>query len=133
MKKILFALIMMAASTALAKKKPETLAEVYFKGKDIQHKYTLLKTGKTPVFKLVFYENKNKPREKVLSKSQANSIKGEATRIVWNSLYRKPASLKKCTPYASVVSGSDKADVCREDAKQTGPTFGLLNTLRSMF
>lgn len=132
MKKILFVIVIMVASAAFAKKK-ETLAEVSFKSKESNHRYVLLKEGKKPVFKLVFYENKNKPRTKVVSESEANSIRSETTRIVWDSLYRRSANVKKCTTYASIVSGPDKADVCLEDTKLTGRTYGLLNSLRAKF
>lgn len=55
-RKILVAVLFLAASTAFAKKNTETLAEVSFKNKEINHRYVLLKEGKKPVFKLVFYK-----------------------------------------------------------------------------
>ena len=133
MKKYIFAISVLLASSSAFSAVQAPLAEVIFKDSSKLHKYTLIKEGKTPVFKLVFQVNQQKPKTRTLSQSQADSIRNDMTRIIWTTLSRKPASTQKCHRYVSMSSGTDKADVCMENRKVTGMTYGLLNSMSQLF
>lgn len=127
------AFILIFGVSAFAQNKSKTLAEVSFEDGTKHHKYLLLSEGDKPVFKLLFQENRKKPRAKSLSKSQADFIQNEATRIIWNSQYRKPANSQSCTEYANIGSNGDKTRVCSENEKATAMSYGLLNIMSQLF
>lgn len=131
MKKMVFsALLIFASATCFAKGEP--LVKIAFKRGPNLHQYTLTQEGKTPVYKMVFQENRKKPETETISKAQAEFIKNETTRIIWNSEYRKPKT-PGCSEYANISSGTEKSTVCEENKKATGMAYGLLNSLSQIF
>lgn len=129
MRKIIFAFLLLS-STCFAKGEP--LVKIAFKRAPDLHEYTLIQEGKTSEYKLVFQENRKKPETETISKAQAEFIKSETTRIIWNSEYRKP-NTPGCSEYANISSGTEKSTVCAENKKATGMAYGLLNSLSQIF
>lgn len=132
MKNLIFVITaLMFSPQAFANEKIVT--QLLFKNSSTSHRYTLVKESKKPAFKLIFQEDRKKPVAKLVSKSQADFIKNEATRIIWNSEYRKPANAQRCSEYVNIISGTEKANVCAENRKATAMTYGLLNSVSRIF
>lgn len=132
MRRFIFVFVfLMNANAAFAKDRP--LAEVSVKQGSELHRFTLLVDSAKPVYRISFQEGRARPKEKTVTKSQADYIRNEATRIIWNSEYRKPASAKTCSQYASVSSGDEKTKVCLENRKALAMSYGLLKTMSQIF
>jgi hypothetical protein len=125
-------LILLSASIAGAKGKSSTLLEVGFTHDKKVHQYFLTKTSaKTPVFTLSFKDEKRKLMTRQISQSQANFITGEATRLIWENQYRKPATSDNCHPYVDLKTDVDKTRICYENRALTARAFGFLNSLNA--
>lgn len=133
MKNLIFVITILIFSAQTHAEGEPVITELSFKDNSKLHSYTLVKEGRKPVFKLIFQENRKKPVVKLISKNQMEFIRNEATRIIWNSKYRKPANAQGCNVYVNIISGSEKAKVCIENKKATGMTYGLLNSVSRIF
>lgn len=133
MKNIMMLALFLFSNLTLAKNE-KAITEITFSDKYKTHQYSLWKSsGKQPTYKLVVMINKKDSKTKILSTEQAQFIRNKATRIIWNSKYRMPASVSKCNEYAVINSGDDKAHICLENRKATGMTYGLLNSISKHF
>lgn len=133
MKNLIFvatALIFSAPAFAGSK---QVVAGISFKNGSTSHEYTLVQEGENPGFKLIFQEGRKKPVEKPIPRSEAEFIKNEATRIIWSSEYRKPASTPECTKYMSLRSGAEKTNLCAENKKASALAYGLINSVSRVF
>ncbi len=126
---LLIALICASSSSAYAR---EPLLHVDFRGSAKTDSYTIEKSAKTHSYILVFRRAHSPARQRAITEAQAKSITAEATRLIWESAYRQPAS-GACHPYANLHAGLEKAKVCRENEQATGMVYGLLNSLRAFF
>lgn len=131
MKKLVAVLVLTFSSQAFAKGQ-QIVTDITFKKGSTLHKYTLVNEGKKG-FKLVFKANRKKPIVKSVSNRQADLIRSEATRIIWNSEYRKPASMPRCSDYVQIKADAEKTNVCVENFRASGMAYGLLNALGREF
>lgn len=132
MKNLVLILALMFSAQSFAKG-GQIVTDITFKNGSAFHRYTLVKENGKAGFKLIFIEDKKKPVAKLVSKSQADFVKNEATRIIWNAEYRKPANAQRCSEYVNISSGNEKANVCAENRKATAMTYGLLNSVSHLF
>lgn len=117
-----------------SKAKSDVLLDVSFEQTKVNHKYTLEKTlEKEPAYTLIF-KDKNKKAERLkVSRTQAELILNEATRIIWDSQYRHPAkAAAPCQIYMRLNTKNEKAKICRENPVLTGRSYGFLNSLHGL-
>ncbi len=117
---------------AFANKTNQTTAEIYFKDSKIEHHYKLTVDEKES-FTLVFKEKGKAAKSKKLSKSTAIQIGSQANRILWQSEFRKPAKTESCTNFIKIISNDQKTNVCAENRKAAGMSYGFLNSLSRYF
>lgn len=104
---------------------------VIFETRGKIHFYTLISEKGKNILK--FTDERKKVFTKQISLSQRNILTNEATRIIWNSQYRKPSSLSDvCHEYATIQTLVEKAKICYENKMATGQAFGFLNELHSV-
>ncbi len=114
--------------------KKNVVLEVNFERNGKSHQYLISNSfTKKPEFIMTFKNEKKKPQTRKISQRQADLIKSDATRIIWENQYRKPSSIDKCRVYATVKTDSEKTRVCYENKVLVGQTFGFLNSLNSLF
>lgn len=115
-----------------AKVKTSTILEVSFERNGKFHFYQITKRLlKTPVYTLIFTNEKRQIKNRRLSQSQAELIKNEATRIIWENQYRIPASTKSCREYMRLKTDSEKTRICYENKVSTGQAFGFIHSLNT--
>lgn len=130
MRTIVIFLALFISFGASAKVKTSTMLEVSFERNKKSHLYLVTKSlVKKPVYTLIFTNEKRQIKNRRISQSQAELIKNEATRIIWENQYRKPASTESCREYMSLKIDSEKTRVCHENKISTGRAFGFLNSL----
>jgi hypothetical protein len=132
MKKIFFFIFLLNFSGLSYANSEQVIAITTFKNNSSFHQYTLLKDQKKSAFELVFKDIQKMPIARTISTAQAELIKNEATRIVWNAEYRKPANNPLCSKYANISLGTEKTNVCAENQKATGMAYGFLNSLANI-
>jgi hypothetical protein len=64
---------------------------------------------------------------------KARLMQNEMAHVFWETKYRKPASVQKCTEYGTMESVGEKARVCHEDRKATMSLYSLLVTASRQF
>lgn len=129
MKLTLVFVISLVASQGLA---DQGTSEITFQRGGLQHTYTF-KNKRDSIY-LSFRENRKVPIEKEVDAILANDLISELNRIVWKSMYRKPASQKACSTYAvASVYGEKPISICRENRMATAQAYGFLNKLNGFF
>jgi hypothetical protein len=114
--------------------KKNVVLDVNFERNGKAHQYLITKgIGKKPDFLMIFVNEKKKTQTRKISQRQADLIKNDATRIIWENQYRKPSSSESCREYATVKTDAEKTRVCYENKALVGRTFGFLNSLNSIF
>lgn len=126
---MLFAIIIFSFG-ASAKTKQATVLEVNFERAKKNHTYKIMKAvSKKTEYSLLFTDEKRKTKSHKLSQRQAEQIKNEATRIIWEVQYRKPASTDSCREYMSIKTDLEKTRICYENKTAVGRAFGFINSL----
>lgn len=72
--------------------------------------------------------SEKKEKAKRVGKEEASSIESRALRLVWAS-----GGVARCSLYATVEVGAEKAKICEESLAATGTVFGLLQEMRAKF
>lgn len=129
MKYFTIILLMFMCLPAWAKK--TQLFEVKYSDRNSQHTYVLVEDTDKDSFILKSIQNK-KTTFKKLSRQQSKALQNYVSSVAWDSQYRKPSSVQKCTEYAQIKSTSAKARICHEDKLNTGKTLGLLGELHRL-
>mgnify|MGYP001609480538 CR=1 FL=1 len=113
-----------------APKKQLNVFEVAFVDSGANERFEVKKSlGKVPVYTLTHTKKKAKPQQRQISAKQAELFRSEIVRLIWKNEYRKPASKKVCSLYATLSDGDAKTKVCKENAAAVGETYGLLVSL----
>ncbi len=135
MKKIVIACLFLLSTSAVAESsKKSVVLDVNFERNGKSHQYFITKNiGKKTDFVLNFIDEKRKPKSRKISQRQADLIKSDATRIIWENQFRKPASSESCREYAMIKTDSEKTRICFENKVSVGRTFGFLNSLNKVF
>lgn len=132
MKTVLF-FILILFPFQLAFAKPIKTFDLIIKTSEGAHRYSLVQDSKAKKYQLKFITAKKK-QAKNLTKPQAQALLQLSSRIAWQSLYRKPASIKQsCQEYARLKSESTTTKVCVQDAKSTGQTYSLIQQMHKLF
>ena len=130
MRTIIIFIALFISFEANAKTQTSTMLEVRFERNRKPHLYLITKSlVKKPVYTLTFTNEKRQIKNRRISQSQAELIKNEATRIIWENQYRKPASTDSCREYMSLKTDSEKTRICYENKISTGRAFGFINSL----
>jgi len=114
--------------------KTNSLLEVNFEKGNKAHRYSVAPDSKKKnSYVISFVNEKRKIKNKQISANQFESIKNEATRIIWENQYRKPASFENCKEYMNLRLNVDKVRICQQNVRMTGKSFGFLNSLHHIF
>ena len=133
-KLIIVSSLLFSLSTLAEVVNKNLMLEVNFEANKKSHQYLVTKiSGKKPEYIISFKNEKNKTRSRKISQRQAELIKNDATRIIWENQYRKPSSTDSCREYVNIKTDSEKTRVCYENRASTGRAFGFLNSLNSIF
>ena len=128
---IIFASLSIEAMAVSAKK--SVVLDVNFERNGKAHQYLITKSlSKKTEFVMIFTDEKKKTKSRKISQRQADLIKSDATRIIWENQYRKPSS-ESCREYARIKTDSEKTRICYESKSDVGRTFGFLNSLNKVF
>lgn len=133
-----FAFIGLMCSPAYAKSKKKVersnpTAEISIRKGSVMHRYVLLKKGNTRhPYELQFFE-RNKKKSKRLSKWQGDRILDDASKLSWQSLYREPASRKKCSTYAELRVNGANMRICNEQLRARGEAFAMFSKMNRLF
>lgn len=126
---VLFTVIVFSFG-ASAKTKQATVLEVNFERAKKTHTYKIIKSvSKKTEYSLLFTDEKRKTKSHKLSQRQADQIKNEATRIIWENQYRKPAAADSCREYMNIKTDSEKSKICYENKAAVGRAFGFISSL----
>lgn len=128
--KFLVLLLLLITTTGVAAESTNILLEVRFKRDQDKHTYKLSEKSKDQ-FVFTFDDGKE-IKNLSLTKSEADNIKTDATRIIWENQYRAKKQ-KNCSEYVTLKTPSDRAVVCKENTVIVGKAFGFLNRLNQMF
>lgn len=134
-KSILIAILFCSIGATAAKTQTKDLLEVTFERGSKTHRYTISSVikNKKRNYVLSFINEKKKVRTHQLTSKQYEAIKNEATRIIWDNQFRKPASYENCKEYLSLKTADEKARICYQNVSTTGKSFGFLNSLNYFF
>lgn len=130
MKNILKLLILLLLPTKLFGFTTSTMEVTIVRGK-MAHTYLVTSAKKQST--LVLKNGVKDSHTKNISEAFADRLIAEANRVAWTSAYRKPASKKTCTGYATITLNKEKPIVvCQENLRATGYTYGFLNKLNRL-
>lgn len=130
MRMAIFFAVIICSFGAFAKTKQTAILEVSFERAKKSHVYKIVKSAsKKSEYNLLFTDEKRKTKSHRLSQRQAEQIKNEATRIIWENQYRKPASTDSCREYMTIKTDLEKSRICYENKASVGRAFGFINSL----
>ncbi|MCB0378944.1 MAG: hypothetical protein KDD33_10665 [Bdellovibrionales bacterium] len=108
--------------------------KIEFDNKKMKHTYSLLeKKGKIPTYVLQWKDKGKIKRSQKIRDWQASQLLAKVRRLQWQSLYRNPASMDKCTPYIKVSTLKKVATICLEKKRLAGRSEALLYHLSHYF
>ena len=127
----IFLIIICAWVPALGKNS-NRFTEIRYKNGRTSETFTILEQKNKSSHNLSYQRTGGPKKIKTLSRLSAELIQSESNRIIWTSLYRKPASIKTCTEFATILTTYEKATVCAENQQATAQIYGLINSLRGI-
>ncbi len=131
---MIFSISLSISIESMAVSSKIVVLDVNFERNGKVHKYLIVKSvGKKSDFIMTFMDEKKKQKSKKISQRQADLIKSDATRIIWENQYRRSSSSESCREYAMIRTESEKTRICYENKSDVGRTFGFLNSLNSIF
>jgi hypothetical protein len=132
MKSLSFLVGLMFSLNALAATKSSPLLEVNFEKDKKTHQYLITqKAGQQAGYVLSFKDEKHRVKSREISRHQAELIKDEATRIIWENQYRKSASSGECREYMNLKTDLDNTKICYQNPVAVGRAFGFINSLHA--
>jgi hypothetical protein len=131
MKYYVFNFVLLLSGHAFAIDAKNVVLELKFDKKGYDHIYQVEQVAEKYV--LHFTDEKMKIKKHNLSSNDYKNISYKANQIIWENLYRKPASIKKCLTYATLKNDFGSTLICQQNVKTTANTFALLNSLNQFF
>ncbi len=133
-KLISVAVLLLSFRTFAEPSTPDLLLDISFEKNHMHHRYSIKEVfDKGSTYVLSFTDERQKTQSMKISEDQARSIKNRATRIIWENLYRKPASSTNCLVYVTLKTDSEQTKICKDNAVLVGESYGFLNALRGAF
>ncbi len=132
MKYIIFNFVLLLSMSTYGVKNKNIVLEVKFDKNAKLHNYLIEKISDEK-YVLYFTDQNKKPKRYDLSKDEYQNISYKANKIIWENLYRKPATVKKCLPYATIKNNFDSILVCQQNIQATANTFVLLSYLNKLY